>query len=480
MVEVVALENDGGGDLPCTARPPLKRPPQQEQDLPPPERDVLDAAITDLRAPLNLTADPVKLSEDLEWTRRNLLKEAIGVEDPRRRVLSMLHEYNTAQGFTPAGDGPSRAGQVRQQGHELGAEPNQAAPSVKLPPVIAKPTYSTPTKNLRVARYITSELAGLQGEDLQEKQAWLQELLDAADLQLQAMEPHREASGTRHDNRIVVAGQNKSQGQASSRNHGPAEHSRSNRAPGKSGGNHRTQHSGHHSRQPRDLVAVTSKPRNHPRPDAVELARGKSVAQVAPAPGVSQGAQGHQLAHSHVSLRIGECVDPPKDDARHRLNQLADSKFDEEESLAGPVYFGPHICNEPFPAKFALPRDKPKYTGAVKPEDWLSDYVTAVDIAGGNKKIAVRYAPLMLTGSAQTWLNSLLALQINSWHDFQEAFIKNFTGTYKRPPRPRQLALYKQGSDEPDRDYLTRWSELRNSYEGVGEEQAIGYFTDGC
>jgi hypothetical protein len=39
-----------------------------------------------------------------------------------------------------------------------------------------------PTKNLRAACYITSELAGLQGEDLREKQARLQELLDAADL----------------------------------------------------------------------------------------------------------------------------------------------------------------------------------------------------------------------------------------------------------------------------------------------------------
>jgi hypothetical protein len=181
-----------------------------------------------------------------------------------------------------------------------------------------------------------------------------------------------------------------------------------------------------------------------------------------------------------VSQRIEERVDPPKDDARHRLNLLADSKFDEEESSAGPVCFGPRIRNEPFPAKFALPRDMPKYTGAVKPKDWLSDYVTAVDIAGGNKRTAVRYAPLMLTGSARMWLNSLPALQINSWHDFQEAFIKNFTGTYKRPPRPRHLALCKQGPDEPDRDYLTRWSELRNSCEGVGEEQAIGYFTDGC
>jgi hypothetical protein len=95
MVEVMALEEDGGGDLPCTARPPLECPPLPEQDLPPPERDVLDATITDLHAPLDLTADPAKLSEDLEQTRRNLLKEAIGVEDTHRRILSTLHEYNT-------------------------------------------------------------------------------------------------------------------------------------------------------------------------------------------------------------------------------------------------------------------------------------------------------------------------------------------------------------------------------------------------
>jgi hypothetical protein len=326
MVEVLALEEDGGGDPPRSARPPLERPPPPKQDLPPLEQDVLDAAITDLCAPLDLTADPVKVSEDLERTRRNLLKEAIDVEDTRRRVLSTIQEYNTAHGFTPARDVPSRAGQVRQRGCELGMGLNQAAPSAKLPPIITKPTYSTPTKNLRAVRYITSELDGLQGEDLREKQARIQELLDAADLQQQAMEPHGEASGARYDNRIVVAGQNRSQGQASLPNHGPAEHSRSNRAPGKSGGNHRTQHSGHHNRQPRHPAAFTSKPRHPSRIDAMEPACGKSATQAQPAQGAGQGAQGHQPARSHVSQRIRERVDPPKDDARHRLNQLADSK----------------------------------------------------------------------------------------------------------------------------------------------------------
>jgi hypothetical protein len=157
-----------------------------------------------------------------------------------------------------------------------------------------------------------------------------------------------------------------------------------------------------------------------------------------------------------VSLRISERVDPPKDDARHRLNLLVDSKLDKEESSTGPIYFGPRIRSEPFPPKSALPRDMPKYTGAVKPEDWMLDYGMAIDITGGNKRPTVRDAPLMIQGSARIWLNSLPALQINLWFDFSEAFIKNFTRTYKRPPHPRQLALCKQGPDELDRDYLTR------------------------
>jgi hypothetical protein len=111
-----------------------------------------------------------------------------------------------------------------------------------------------------------------------------------------------------------------------------------------------------------------------------------------------------------VRLRIGEHVDPPKDDARHRLNLLVDSKLDEEESSTGPICFGPRIRNKPFPPKFALPWDMPKYTRAVKPEDWLSDYGIVVDIVGGNKRLAVRYTSLMLQGSARKWLNSLPVL----------------------------------------------------------------------
>jgi hypothetical protein len=104
-----------------------------------------------------------------------------------------------------------------------------------------------------------------------------------------------------------------------------------------------------------------------------------------------------------------------------------DSKLNKEESSSGQVYFGPRICSKHFPPNFVLPRDMPKYTRVVKPEDWLSDYAIAIDIAGGNKSLAVHYVPLMLQGSTMTWLNSPLALQINSWFDFKEAFVKKFT-----------------------------------------------------
>ena len=61
-----------------------------------------------------------------------------------------------------------------------------------------------------------------------------------------------------------------------------------------------------------------------------------------------------------------------------------------------------------------LPRDTPKYTNSVKPEDWLVDYSTVVSIANGNKCIAVKYVPLMLQGTTRTWLNSLKLRSINS------------------------------------------------------------------
>ena len=77
----------------------------------------------------------------------------------------------------------------------------------------------------------------------------------------------------------------------------------------------------------------------------------------------------------------------------------------------------------------------------MKQEDWLVDYSMAVSIANGNKRVAVKYVPLMLQGTARTWLNSLKPRNNNSWVDFTEVFIRKFTSTYKGPPKARQLSM---------------------------------------
>ena len=101
-----------------------------------------------------------------------------------------------------------------------------------------------------------------------------------------------------------------------------------------------------------------------------------------------------------------------ENDPRHRIEQLQ-KDLQEDKGHAGPACFGPRIRQEQFTKGFTLPRDTPKYNGSVKPEDWLTDYMAAVGIAGGNRRVAVRYAPLVLQGSARSWLNSLPSNNIN-------------------------------------------------------------------
>ncbi|KAK1661764.1 hypothetical protein QYE76_049923 [Lolium multiflorum] len=363
-------------------------------------------------------------------------------------------EYNRAHGLTPGGDEPSRAGHIRRRGRDLGAEiARDGAPSPA--PSAELPVYNTPDKNMRAAQAAAEELNRLQGEELRRQTKRVTELLNAATRQ--AADPRyvnapraSHARGAAGNDREGARDSAESASPAPSRHHDSrATHASSSRPSHQPGGSSRSRP------PPSRNQEQDSGPRRHHRP----------------APEAS-GAR--QPAHS----RLGPRIEPA--DARDRLDRLVESRIAEEEAPAGPKCFGPRIANEPTLEGFTLPRDTPKYDGTAKPEDWLQDYSTAVGIAKGNKRWAVRYSPLMLVGSARTWLNNLPAGSINGWLDFEAAFISNFTGTYRRPGRPQQLEMCKQGPDETDRAYLTRWCEMRNSCEGVHEIQAISFFMGGC
>ncbi|KAK1699191.1 hypothetical protein QYE76_015888 [Lolium multiflorum] len=296
---------------------------------------------------------------------------------------------------------------------------------------LERPVYNTPEKNVHVAKATAEELSRLEGEEL----------------------PGNSKSGPRDTAESSSPHLNRHRGSLGGAHAGPSRRSRHRESPASTG------------RSSRNWPAPSGE---EPEYSTDEPAHRRPYWPAPEASGL------RQPAHS----RLGPRVEPT--DARDRIDRLVESRIAEEEGPAGPNCFGPRILSEPVIDGFQLPRDTPKYDGTAKPEDWLLDYSTVVGIARGNKRWAMRYSPLMLVGSARTWLNNLPAGSINSCLDFEEAFVSNFTGTYHRPGRPQQLEMCKQGPDETDREYLTRLCEMRNSCEGVHEIQAISFFMAGC
>jgi hypothetical protein len=120
----------------------------------------------------------------------------------------------------------------------------------------------------------------------------------------------------------------------------------------------------------------------------------------------------------------------PAQDARHRLDRIYLSSMIEAEGPPGSACFGPRIMREePQVRNFQLSRDTRTYDGSTKPEDWLADYTTAVYVAGGNRRWAVRYVSSVLTCPSRIWLNNLPRARIDGWLDFEEAVVCNFSST---------------------------------------------------
>ena len=96
-----------------------------------------------MRTPVVTGGDPTAIEAELEAHRQQLLQQAAEVDTAHWQLDSTLCEYNTTHGFTPAGNHPSRMGEVRRRGGDLGMElvrDGERAPRLS----VAKPTYSSP------------------------------------------------------------------------------------------------------------------------------------------------------------------------------------------------------------------------------------------------------------------------------------------------------------------------------------------------
>ncbi|KAI4987114.1 hypothetical protein ZWY2020_019914 [Hordeum vulgare] len=351
--------------------------------------NTLQAALTGSRTRIATSTNPTEARASLEEARRKILEEGIAIAIAKRRMEATQREYNSAYGLTLVSESPSRLGSVRCRGlfiaEILGGK---------------QPIYETPAAKLRAAHAAMAEIPSLEGEERVLHEKRIKDLLDAANEQQTRLHPSQgqaEPPGPNPGARRNPGGHHQAEGLSS--------HHTSDR---KGDGSH-----DRHSQRQSD--PTSSRRRGDDESD--------SVYQV-PRPGRTN-ATGSQGALP-IAARIGARVPHGVHDARTRLNALAQSDLLEEDGPIGPTCFGPRIRGEPFPRGFPLPRDTQKYNGTAKPKDWLNDYTTAVGIATGNKRVAIRYMPLMLPGSARTWLNSLPAGSVNSWIDFKEAFVRTY------------------------------------------------------
>ena len=110
---------------------------------PPPSR--LEEARAKLSTPLTAGADPTTIGPDLEAHRQFLLKQAEEVAAAKRQLEITRREFDRAHGFTPAGNDPSRAGQIRRRGGGLGAEIDRDGTDSLAPSMGYRPT-TPPTR----------------------------------------------------------------------------------------------------------------------------------------------------------------------------------------------------------------------------------------------------------------------------------------------------------------------------------------------
>ena len=92
----------------------------------------------------------------------------------------------------------------------------------------------------------------------------------------------------------------------------------------------------------------------------------------------------------------------------------------------------PALRNEHLPRDFKGPRKVPNYTADLPHEAWVESYEMAMELLDVSDAACAKYFPLMLDGTAHTWLKGLLANSIGSWAELKARFIQNFKDTCKQ------------------------------------------------
>jgi hypothetical protein len=85
--------------------------------------------------------------------------------------------------------------------------------------------------------------------------------------------------------------------------------------------------------------------------------------------------------------------------------------------------------------------------------------------------------PMALKDVPRTWLMNLPHESVASWNDLCRQFVANFMPTYEHPAMKNDLKAVRQYKGETLRQYIERFSEMRNKTPRISNEEVISAFS---
>jgi hypothetical protein len=87
--------------------------------------------------------------------------------------------------------------------------------------------------------------------------------------------------------------------------------------------------------------------------------------------------------------------------------------------------------------------------------------------------------PMALKDAARTWLMNLPHESVTSLKDLCRQVVANFMPTYERPTTKNDLKAVRQYKGEMLRQYIQRFSQTRNKFPRISNEEVISVFSAG-
>ena len=88
------------------------------------------------------------------------------------------------------------------------------------------------------------------------------------------------------------------------------------------------------------------------------------------------------------------------------------------------------------------------------------------------------YFPVVIDQAGHQWLLGLPEDSFDSWEELLQAFINNFIATCEQPGNKNDLERIRD-RDEPLRDYIRRFSDMRLKIPKISHDEAISAFIKG-